>query len=163
MIRKSVAALAALLMVVAAPARADDAPGLSMGQTVYVPVYSHIWHGNIDKSGKPEKKLLSTMLSVRNTDPDAGLTLRSVRYYDTAGKPLRDYLAKPLALGPMASTDFFVEHKDDAGGTGANFLVVWDAARPVNPPVVETVHAFLFGAQSAAFVSVGRPIRTTSK
>lgn len=127
-------------------------------QTVYVPVYSHIWHGNLDSKGKPQTLLLSSMLSIRNTDPDDGLVVHSVRYYDTAGKLLREFLTQPAKLGPMASTDVFVEHKDDTGGTGANFLVVWSADKAINTPIIETVNAYFFGPHSLAFTSAGKVI-----
>lgn len=145
--------LAALMWTL--PVRAEP---LSAGQTVYVPVYSHIWHGNLDSRGKPQMLLLSSMLSVRNTDPASGIAVTSVRYYDTSGKMLREHLAAPATLGPMASTDFFVEHKDDTGGTGANFLVEWKADRPVNAPIIEAVNAYFFGPHSLAFTSPGKPI-----
>lgn len=156
--------LACLLALAAAalPARADE-PRQSRGQTVYVPVYSHIWHGNLDSRQKPQMLLLSSMLSIRNTDPHTALVVRSVRYYDTNGKLLREFMAQPATLGPMASTDVFVEHKDDSGGTGANFLVEWSAERPIAEPVIETVNAYFFGPHSLAFTSQGRAIAPSGK
>jgi hypothetical protein len=145
------------LWLLTGPAVAADISA-STGQMVYVPVYSHIWHGNLDARGKPQMLLLSSMLSIRNTDPEDGMTVRSVRYYDTAGKMLREYLPHPARLGPMASTDLFVEHKDDSGGSGANFVVEWSADRPISPPIIETVNAYFFGPHSLAFTSPGRVI-----
>ena len=157
------AALAlALSLAATVPALADEARQ-SKGQTVYVPVYSHIWHGNLDSRQKPQMLLLSSMLSIRNTDPNAAMVVRSVRYYDTNGKMLREFLAQPAALGPMASTDVFVEHKDDTGGTGANFLVEWAADKPISEPIIETVNAYFFGPHSLAFTSSGRPIAASGK
>ena len=57
----------------------------------------------------------------------------------------------------------FIEHRDMTGGTGANFLVVWESAEPVNPPIIEVVHAYFFGNQSAAFISSGGPIDPSAK
>lgn len=147
----------ALLTMTATVGAAEDA-GLTRGQEVYVPVYSHVLHGNQGRGGAPETMLLSTMLSIRNTDAHAPITVRSARYYDTEGRLLRDYCEKPVTLRPMASTDLFVEHKDAAGGTGANFLVVWDAEAPVNPPLIETVHANFFGSIGAIFATRGQPV-----
>ncbi len=152
---------AALLapMTAMSPAIGAEQPApLSKGQTLYVPVYSHISHGNLDGRGKPSELLLSSMLSLRNTDPAHSITVTSARYYDTDGKLLREYLPKPQVLGPMGSAELFVEHKDKAGGSGANFVVEWKADRSVNPPIVETVNAYFFGTQSVAFTSPGRPI-----
>lgn len=148
------------LLAIAPSALADEAPALSRGETVYAPVYSDVQYGNLDGSGNPSRMPLSAMLSIRNTNPDAPITIKSARYYDSAGKLLREFIEQPKSLAPLESTEVFVEHRDMAGGSGANFLVVWDSATPVNPPVVEVVHGYFFGNQSVAFISPGRPIRT---
>lgn len=159
--RRSLVLLAALIL--ATPALAAEPLQTSRGQSVYVPVYSHIWHGNLDSRGKPQTLLLSSMLSIRNTDPYDAMTVRSVRYYDTAGKLLKEYMAQPARLAPMASTDVFLEHKDDQGGTGANFVVQWTAERPISTPIIEVVNAYLFGPQSLAFTSPGKVIAEDGK
>lgn len=155
--------LALLVLLLASPALAAEPPQTSRGQSIYVPVYSHIWHGNLDARGKPQTLLMSSMLSIRNTDPYDGMTVRSVRYYDTAGKLLKEYMVQPARLGPMASTDVFLEHKDDQGGTGANFVVQWAAERPISTPIVEVVNAYIFGPQSLAFTSPGKVIAEEGK
>lgn len=154
---------ALLALLLATPVLAAEPPQASRGQSIYVPVYSHIWHGNLDSKGKPQTLLLSSMLSIRNTDPDDSLTVRSVRYYDTAGKLLKEYMVQPARLGPMASTDVFLEHKDNQGGTGANFVVQWSAERPISTPIVEVVNAYVFGPQSLAFTSPGKVIAEDGK
>ncbi|MGE5505700.1 MAG: DUF3124 domain-containing protein [Actinomycetota bacterium] len=155
------AILATALCLGTAVAVAGDGPALAKGQTVYVPVYSHVLHGNQDKSGTPSQWLMAAMLSVRNTDPDNAMAVRSVRYYDSHGKLIREYPVAAVRLEPMGTTEVFVEHKDNAGGSGANFLVVWDADKPINPPIVETVHTYFYGTQSTAFVSRGQPLLPT--
>ena len=156
------AALAALLLL-AGVARAEPAVELSRGQLVYVPSYSHIAHGNLDSAGKPTTLLLSSMLSVRNTDPDHAMVVRSVTYYDNAGKLLREFLEKPRTLAPLESMDAFIEHRDKSGGTGANFMVDWQADAEISVPIIETVNAYLFGAQSLAIVSRGQAVRSGRK
>ncbi|OAN45646.1 hypothetical protein A6A04_07065 [Paramagnetospirillum marisnigri] len=153
---------AALLLsiLLAHPAVAEDVVTLSKGQSVYVPVYSHISHGNLDSQGQPMTLLLSAMLSIRNTDLHHPITVKSARYYDTDGKVLKEFVAKPVALGAMASMEQFIEHRDKSGGSGANFVVEWVADKPVNPPIIETVNAYFFGTQSVAFTSPGRVIQT---
>jgi hypothetical protein len=160
---RRLSALFFALLMTSFGALAAEAPAASRGQSVYVPVYSHIWHGNLDSKGKPQMLLLSSMLSIRNTDPDDGLTVKSVRYYDTAGKLIREYLPQAARLGPMASTDVFVEHRDDVGGTGANFVVEWTAARAISTPVIEVVNAYFFGPHSMAFTSPGKVIAEEGK
>ena len=91
--------LAALGLFLAASAWADEIQPLSLGQTVYAPVYSEILHGNLDSSGNPSRIPLSAMLSIRNTNPAAAITLTSVSYYDGTGKLLRAFLDKPKSPG----------------------------------------------------------------
>ncbi len=117
------------------------------GQTLYVPIYSHVYQ--IEGSRLP----LSATLSIRNADVSRSLTIRTVRYYDTRGDMVRDYLPQPIELRPLGSTDFFVSARDTRGGSGANFLVEWVAAEPVHPPVVEAVLVGRHGVGTAAFVS----------
>ena len=98
------------------------------------------------------------MLSIRNLDPDNNIVVNTVRYYDTDGKLLKeDNLARTLT--PLASTDVFIEFKDDTGGTGAKFIVVWQADVPVNPPIIESVNTHFTGTQLTAFLSRGRLIK----
>ena len=123
------------------------------GQTVYVPVYSHIYA----QGGKPF--LLETTLSVRNSDPNKSINLRSVRYYDTHGKLLKEYLKKPIYLDPLETIDFLVAQKKIEGGSGANFIVEWVSDTKVNKPVIETVMVGIEGQTSISFVRPGIEIR----
>ena len=146
-----------LLISTIGAAAAED--GLSTGQTVYVPVYSHIIYGNIHpRLGTPFKLLLSSMLSIRNVDPNHSIMINAVRYYNTDGKLLRDDNAA-RTLAPLASTEVFIEYKDEEGGAGAKFIVVWQADVPVNPPLIESVNAHFTGTQLTVFTSRGQPIK----
>jgi hypothetical protein len=136
---------------------AGDLPPATQGQTVYVPVYSQVLYGNVDGGGKPDRWPLSATLSIRNTDPENALTVGSVRYYDTSGKLVREYPAGNK-LGPLGTMEVFVEHKDQSGGSGANFLVVWTADKPINAPIIETVHTYFFGTRAVAFTSPGQAL-----
>ena len=51
-----------------------------MGQTIYVSVYSHIFHQN-----EREVLDLAATLSIRNTDPDNAIAIAAVKYYDWNG------------------------------------------------------------------------------
>ena len=152
-------AIAACLLMTLGPAGlAGEPPPMTAGQTVYVPVYSHVLHGNHDSRGNPGQWLLAAMLSIRNTDPNSPMRILSVRYYDTDGKLIREFPKTARELRPMATTEVFIEHKDSAGGSGANFLVTWQADRPINAPIIETVHTYFFGTQSVAFTSPSQPL-----
>lgn len=120
------------------------------GQTIYVPIYSHIFADG----GKPH--LLEATLSIRNLDPDNEISVKAVKYFDTGGKLVNSYLDNPLTLAPLETTEFLVKKRDTRGGSGANFIVVWDAAEPVYEPLVEAVMVGFSGANSISFSSPGR-------
>jgi hypothetical protein len=130
---------------------------LSEGQTVYVPVYSHIYV----VKGHPFD--LAICLSIRNTDTSHPITILSANYNDSEGNPVRNYLERPIQLKPLASTDFFVGEFDTAGGLGASFLVKWTSDSKVNEPIIEGVMAGTKSGQGISFVSRGRAIKDNSK
>jgi hypothetical protein len=124
-----------------------------VARTVYVPVYSHVYTGD---SAHPFN--LAVTLSVRNTDRTEPLVVTSVRYLDSDGRPVRDYVTRPLRLAPLAAAEFFVRESDTAGGSSACFLVDWLAARPVSDPVVEAVMVGTAMNQIISFTSDGRAV-----
>ena len=126
-----------------------------VGETIYVPVYSHIFH----QDGTRELDLTAT-LSIRNTDPERGLTITAVGYYDSAGRLVRTYVEQPIPLGPLGSEAFVVEEQDRTGGVGANFLVEWIAEAAVSAPIVEAVMISTAQAQGVSLVSRGQVVRT---
>ena len=126
---------------------------LSMGQTVYVAIYSHIYSGN-----KARPFNLAAILSIRNTDTDHPVTIVSVNYYDTDGKLLQEYLSEPLQLKALASTRYIIKERDTTGGSGANFIVKWKSEKKVNPPMIEAVMIGTHSGQGISFVSRGQVI-----
>jgi PBP1b-binding outer membrane lipoprotein LpoB len=127
---------------------------VAMGQTIYVPVYSHIYHHN-----RQEIFNLAVTLSIRNTDLTNSIMITAVRYYDSNGKLLKQYLQQPIQLDALASTDFFVNRNDMSGGLGANFLVEWISSTTVAEPVVEAVMIGSDFQQGISFISPGRVIK----
>jgi hypothetical protein len=123
----------------------------STGQTLYVPCYSHIYHGPKNRSLN-----LTVTLSVRNVDPKLPLVLTAVDYYDTEGRLIRHELPGPRTLGPLQTLEFMVHQRDSAGGSGANFMVTWRADAPVNAPLVEAV---MISTESGLGVSFTSPAR----
>ena len=155
MIKKIVFVLFLFLLIgnFATPGRADSGISLSTGQTVYVPIYSHIYSG---LKGNPFR--LAATLSIRNTDPKHSITLVSIKFYDSAGKLVEEYLDKPAELKAMASTRFILTEGDTTGGSGANFLVKWQSPKKVNPPLIEGVMIGTRSGQGISFVSRGQVI-----
>ena len=139
-------------------ASAQTSPGRSVGQVLYLPIYSHVWHGEPDGKGAPTKTLVSISVSIRNTDPLKSIRVTSAQYYDTDGKKLKEYLATPATIGPMGTHEIFVPRSDDTGGSGANFVIAWKSDAPVSLPIVEGFHANLPAGRSFAFMTWGRPI-----
>jgi hypothetical protein len=142
-----------LLIGLVATTRAGSEIALSAGQTVYVPIYSHIYSG---LRGNPFS--LAATLSIRNTDPKNPITLVSVKFFDSEGKLVKEYLDKPAELKAMASTRYIRAEGDTAGGSGANFLVTWQSRTKVNPPLIEGVMIGTRSGQGISFVSRGQVI-----
>jgi hypothetical protein len=134
---------------------------LSSGQTLYLPVYSMIWHGDRVVHGKyPIDSLVSALISIRNTSLKTPIKVISARYYSTDGRLLKEYQTKPESVVPMGTLELFIERKESEGGSGANFIIQWEAATPTNPPIVEAVHADIrSGQQGFVFTTTARPIQ----
>jgi Protein of unknown function (DUF3124) len=152
-------ALCALAFFSATPARASE--DVSVGQSLYLPVYSHLWHGDRVGSNKaPSKSLLSVLVSIRNTSLKTPVKIFSARYYSTEGKLLKEYVPKPLLLNAMGTFEIFVERRESEGGSGANFVIQWDSTTATNPPVVEALHADIkSGNHALAFITTASPIQ----
>jgi len=150
-----------LLTLTAVPVSAWSASSevrLSRRQTVYVPVYSHIFTG---PRSLPFQ--LAATLSIRNTDTAASFRITAIDYYDTNGRLIRRYLDKPASLAPLGTRYVHIEEKDDSGGFGANFIVRWQADREINAPVIECVMIGATSGQGISFVSPGQEIREGAK
>jgi hypothetical protein len=132
----------------------SPAQTLSQGQLVYVPIYSHIYYGDRERT-----ILLTGTLSVRNTDPAQPIILLQADYYDNDGKLIRKHIIQPITLGPLGSTRFIVKASDTSGGSGASFLVRWKAASPANEPIMEGVMIGTSMGQGISFTSRGVAIK----
>ena len=152
--------LVLLVLTLLGTLHAQAAEELSAGQSLYLPVYSYIWHGDRMGSDKsPAKTLVSALVSIRNTSLKTSIRVVSARYYGTDGKLLNEYVPKPVVVGVMGTLELFVERKEAEGGSGANFVIQWDAATATNPPVVEAVHADIRGGSHAiALITSARVI-----
>lgn len=127
------------------------------GQTVYVPVYSHIYSGD-----RELPFYLAATLSIRNTDRDSAITITAVDYHDSEGKFLKHYLEAPLSLSALATKRFVVSESDKSGGSGAKFIVVWRSASPVSEPLIESVMISTKTQQGISFTSRGLVLEVVS-
>ena len=138
----------------AAPA---DALPSGEGTLVYVPVYSSLYLG---VSARAQTVDLAATVSVRNTSSLHPITLRWVRYFDSSGKHVGDYLDKPSALPLLASVEFVIQRSDSSGGPGANFLIRWEGPANVDQPLMEAVMLGQSGNAGASFTSRGQIVKS---
>lgn len=139
----------------------EYSPEATVGATVYIPVYSHIYQRNARRTFN-----LTATLSIRNTDLISSIYISKVYYYDSDGNIVQKYLEEPLDLPPLSSVSYVVEEDDLRGGVGANFMVLWESENSVNQPVVEAVMISAAQNQGISFLSEGRIIHrlnTTSE
>lgn len=134
---------------------AEKNMGLSKGQVLYVPAYSHIYSGNRERPF-----LLTVTLSIRNIDPKHQIKIILVDYYETQGKLLKKHIDKPIALKSLESVRYVIPEKDKSGGSGANFIIEWRSDIFVNPPIVEAIMIGTQSSQGISFTSRGQEIFT---
>ncbi len=123
---------------------------------VYVAVYSSIYLG---LEFEPLMVNLAATVSVRNVSDTHPLVLTHARYYDSAGKAVRDYLTGPGELAPMATVEYLVKRDDTAGGPGANFVIEWAGPKDMDDPIVEAVMIGQSGHAGFSFTSTGKSIQ----
>jgi hypothetical protein len=127
---------------------------LLKGQSVYVPIYSHIYHGDREKLFD-----LAATLSIRNTDPKQEITLISADYFDSNGNLLKKFVEKPIKLKKLATIRYVIKSSDKSGGSGAKFIVRWESKEPVNPPLIEAIMISTRSGQGISFISRGQAIK----
>jgi len=137
--------------LLSATVRAEGNITLSKGQTVYVPVYSHIYAGD-----KEHPLDLAATLSIRNTDLIHPISILSADYRDSQGQLIRGYLEKPIQLNAMASTRYVIKESDKSGGSGASFVVKWRSDQDVNVPIMESVMITTKSQLGLSFTSRGQ-------
>ena len=141
------------LSLTGAAIAADTIIPRSAGQTIYVPIYSHIYSGDKERAID-----LAATLSIRNIDPGRSIQITAVEYYDSDGILLQSYLSAPVELRKMASVRYVVKQSDKEGGSGANFIVRWHSPHPAIPPLVESVMISTQQQQGISFTSRGKVI-----
>lgn len=139
-------------------ALAQEARPLVKGQTLYLPIYSHMLYGNLGKSGKASFVLLSALVSIRNTDGKRPLRVLTAKYFDTHGKLIGERVPTPVIVPPLGTLELFVELNDASGGSGANFIIKWEGDQPINPPLVESLHANMDGGKAVIFMTQSVPL-----
>ena len=130
----------------------------SSGQSVYVPVYSHIFIGD-----RAATFNLAATLSIRNIDPHHSIYVTAADYHDATGRLIKKHIEKQVVLRPLASTEAFIPESDTSGGLGSNFIVQWKSDQPVVAPIVECIMIGTRSGQGISFLSHGRVIQEHKK
>lgn len=125
-----------LLLGVALAMAAHEAPLVCKGQTLYVPIYSHMLGG-----GASGSNALAGTLYIRNVDPLGAITVTAIESYDHDGRRGRSIGARPLNLEPLQIEEYVLPPEITKGGTATSLLLRWNASAPVNAPIVECVMA----------------------
>lgn len=129
------------------------------GQLLYLPIYSSIWHGDTHPlKGEPMKSNMSALVSIRNTSQKSPIKIISARYYNTEGKLLREFVRPPKMILPLGTLELFIEKSEKEGGSGANFLIEWEAEAATNAPIVEAVHIDNQPSRPYSFITNARVI-----
>ena len=140
------------LAVMVIPAHSGGPLPTSFGQTLYVPAFSQI---ALDQG---RFQPLASNLIVHNVDPERSITVTGVAYYDSAGALVRRFLDEPVTLTSFASYEALVPLREQEGGSGANFIVTWEAEEAALPPHVEAVMIGGTGTLGISFSSRARVI-----
>ncbi len=151
-----VVSLVILVIAVILPGHGNASSTVAVlkGQSVYVPIYSHIYHGDNEREFD-----LAATLSIRNIDPQNDITLVAVDYFDSDGNLLKKYVKKPIQLKKLATTRYIIKGSDKSGGSGAKFIVRWTSVEAVNAPLIESIMIATASQQGISFISRGQPIQ----
>lgn len=121
---------------------------------IYIPAYSYVDVG--DRGAR--RFSLTTTLSVHNVSFRDSIWIDKVRYYDTEGRLVYDFLERKIALRPMQTHKVRIASSDTTGGSGANFLVEWEGPPGVPAPLAEAVHVGVSSTVGLSFVTRGTPL-----
>ena len=70
------------------------------GQVIYVPAYSEVFYNDRNTLD------LTITLAIHNTDLEHPIIIKSVRYYDTHGNLVEEYVDQARQLDPIATAQY---------------------------------------------------------
>jgi len=126
-----------------------------MGQKVYVPVYS-----SVRAPVKTKYVHMTATLSIHNISPVSAIVISKIDYHDINGKLIRRFIDEPFEMEPLATKEFVVEEKDVYGGSGASFIVDWQATQKASIPIIESVMISTAQGRGISMISRGKEIET---
>jgi hypothetical protein len=126
---------------------------LVKGQTLYVPSQTSVMSGSHSFDAKPT-------IFIHNTDQNSSINIVRVDFYNTSGTLVEKYLQKPLKLNANAVTRINIKERlSGEEGSGAHFIVQWQADHRVVEPLVEVWFIGAVGSRGHSFVSHPRIIQ----
>jgi hypothetical protein len=129
---------------------------LIKGQTLYVPCYTTFYSG-----GHPFE--VTTVIYIHNADPKNAINIVKIALYNTSGKLVEKYLQKPLKLDAFATHRINVKAPlEGEEGSGANFIIQWQADKKVVVPLINALFLGARGTQGYSFTSPARVIKEES-
>ncbi len=127
---------------------------LIKGQTLYVPSYtSFIGAGGHAFETKPT-------IFIHNTDQNNPINIVRIDFYNTNGKLVEKYLQQPRKLNANSATRINVkELLKGEEGSGAHFIIQWQAENKVVEPLVQTWFVGAVGTRGYSYTSPARIIQ----
>ena len=126
---------------------------LVKGQTIYVPSYTSFMGGRAPAYAFEAKPTIF----FHNTDQNHPISIVRLDFYNTDGKLVEKYLQQPLKLNPNSATRVNVkELLKGEEGSGAHFIIQWQADHKVVEPLVQ---AWFVGAVGTRGYSYTSPVR----
>lgn len=132
-----------------------DLSGKSFHETVYVPVYTDVYH--VDQS---RLFPLTITLSLRNTSLSDTLYIYKVNYHNSNGQEIKQHIKDDdmLILNPLKSYELVIDKKTYSGDTGANFIVKYAGNKAENHLLVQALMISTSGQQGLSFITTGKII-----
>ncbi len=127
-----------------------NADSLMVKDTVYLPVYSHIY-----SKTEHRKHDLTITVSIRNTSLSDTIYITGADYYHTKGKLVSSFVKNPVYVSPMETIEIVLDKEDNTGGSGANFIISWGARNSTADPIFQAVMISTSGQQGIAFTTDG--------
>ena len=126
---------------------------LTKGQTLYVPGYTSILSGIHTFEVKPT-------IFIHNTDQNNNINIVRIDFYNTNGKLVERYLQKPQKLNANAATRINIrELLKGEEGSGAHFIIQWQAENKVVEPLVQAWFVGAVGTRGYSYTSPARIIQ----
>jgi hypothetical protein len=144
------------LLYFTAIASAKGPPMPVKGQTLYLPLVSHVFLG-----AKNKRYELTKTFTFRNRDRKKSITLTSIEYFNNEGANLGNLLDSPRVLKPLASFQMPVASplkKRDKNKGAPCLIIKWKAGEPAIPPLVQCIMIGATGQQGISFSTTATPI-----